>query len=288
MPRFKISIFFVMHLGLLLAMGLGWEAASILLALTVHEGGHIIVAKAQGCKVEQLIIEPLGGYLSLDKLLEVEPGLERRVAIAGPGANILAAFSAMAFFPYPPQGFVGYFIEASLTLAAFNLLPALPLDGGRVLRGLLAGWTSYYRATKAVIFCGYICGAALLGLAVLGLVTNQLNVSLFAASIFLLYNAVAERKRLLVPLLRYVLGRQSSLRANKLMAADSLVATPGVKVREVLKHIRPQKYYQISVLDDSYALAGVLTEHQLLQLVLAGTGQNTLQEAVASLGEREE
>lgn len=72
------------------------------------------------------------------------------------------------------------------------------------------------------------------------------------------------------------------------MAADTLVAAPGAKVNEILKHIRPQKYYQISVLDETYGLAGTLTEHQLLRQILAGTGQSSLQEVVKGLGERKD
>lgn len=288
MRHFKISPFFVLHLCILLVMRLGEEATGLLLALAIHETGHILVAKAQGCKVEKLIIEPLGGYLYLDKLIEVQPGLERRIAFAGPGANLLTAFIAMVLYSYPPPNIVAQFIRASLTISAFNMLPALPLDGGRVLRGILAGWTSYYRATKIAIGSSVFCGSFLLVLAIIGLVKGQLNVSIFAASVFLLYNAWVERRQLLVPLLRYVLARQNNLRGCKLLPADTLVAPPGTQVREVLKYIRPQKYYQISVLNEGYAVAGLLTEHQLLKLILEGTGHSTLQEAITRFGEREE
>ena len=288
MKRFKISVFFLVFFAALLALGQIKETISLLLALIVHEAGHIAAAKALGCKVEKLAIQPLGGYLYLDQLLEVQPGVESRIALAGPAANLLTAAAVMAIAPYSPQGYVSAFIRASLTLMAFNLLPALPLDGGGVLRGRLAGWTSYYRATKIVIACGFGCGLLLIMLAVFRLVQGQPNPSIFAAAGFLLYNAGVERKQLLVPLLRYVLSRQHSLRKYKLMAADTLVAAPGAKVNEVLKHIRPQKYYQISVLDETYALAGTLTEHQLLGLILAGTGQSSLQEAVKELGERKD
>jgi stage IV sporulation protein FB len=286
MKRFKISIFFVVFFAALLAIGQVRETICLFLALIVHESGHIAAAKVLGCKVEKISIQPLGGYLYLDQLLEVQPNLEIRIALAGPAANLLTAAAAMALAPYSPQGYVASFIRASLTLMAFNLLPALPLDGGRVLRGRLAGWTSFYRATKTVIACGFGCGMLLVLFAISQLLQRQPNPTVFAAAGFLLYNAWVERKHLLVPLVRYVLARQNSLRNRKLMAADTLVAPPGAKVNEVLKHIRPQKYYQISVLDETYALAGTLTEHQLLKLILAGTGQSSLQEAIKGLGER--
>ena len=288
MKGLKISLFFYLFFAALLALGYVRETVSFLLALVIHELGHVLVAKAQGCKITRLAIQPLGGYLYLDDLLEVQPALERRVALAGPAANLLTAVGAMALAPYSPQGFSGDFIRASLTLMAFNLLPALPLDGGRLLRGWLAGLTTYYRATKIVIASGFACGIFLTGLAFSQLAARRPNLSVFAAAGFLLYNALVERKRLLVPLLRYVLARQKGLGKSGLQPADTLVAPPGVKVNEVLKQIRPQKYYQVSVLDDTFAQAGTLTEHQLLRLILAGTGQSTLQQALEELGKRED
>ncbi|NLY32373.1 MAG: hypothetical protein GX065_06230 [Firmicutes bacterium] len=288
MKSLKISLFFVVFFAVLLAIGLVKETISLVLALIIHEGGHILAAKAQGCTVEKLVVQPLGGYMHLDTLLEVRPEAEFRIALAGPAANLLAVAAAMALLPYSPQGLVTSFINASLTLMAFNLLPALPLDGGRALRSRLAVWTSYYRATKIMIAFGFGCGLILGVLAVFRLLQGGPNPTIFAASGFLLYNALVERRQLMVPLLRYVLSRQSALRKHQLMAADTLVASPGVKVNDVLKKIRPQRYYQISVLDEAYALAGTLTEHQLLKLILAGTGQRSLQEAVKELGERKE
>ena len=95
---------------------------------------------------------------------------------------------------------------------------------------------------------------------------------MFAAGAFLLYNAYEERKRLLIPLIRYALGRKRSLQGATLLPALTLVAAPGAKVNEVLKHIRPQKYYQVSVLDEEYKLIGILTEHQVLDAIIAGAG----------------
>lgn len=280
MKRLRVSPFFILYFAALLALGQAKEAIALFLALSIHETGHIIVARAQGCKVEKLALEPLGGYLHLDQLLALQPAAECRIALAGPAFNLLTAAVAMALTPYSPQGFVSGFIRASLTLMAFNLLPALPLDGGRVLRSRLTPWLSYYRATKIVIGGSFGCAFLLLILALVQASRGRFIPSLFAAAVFLLYNAWVERKQLLVPLLRYVLARQTSLRGTKLMAADTLVAFPDTKINEVLKHIRPQKYYQISVLNEEHAIAGILTEHELLRQILAGKGQGQLAEAL--------
>lgn len=281
MKRWRISWFFIGFFLLLLTLGLVEQAVSLLLALTIHELGHIIVARVMGFKVEKLEILPLGGYMYLDQLMELQPQAEARIALSGPLVNLLAAACVMAFLRHPLQSqFVSYFLRANLTLMAFNLLPALPLDGGRVLRARLSGYFSFYRATKIVIFTGNVCGILVLCLGGYFAATGRPNPTVIAAGIFLLYNAYGERKRLLIPLIRYALGRQRHLQGARLMSSLTLVAAPGTQVNDVLKHIRPQKYYQVSVLDDDYSIAGILTEHQVLGEITAGSGQRQLQDVV--------
>ena len=278
---------FIVFFAFIFILGFVDEGVCLLLALLIHECGHIAAALALGFKVEKLSLQPLGGYLYLDQMLEVQPQSESRVALAGPMANLIALAAVMALVKYTEQSnFVAYFIRANLALMIFNLLPALPLDGGRVLRSRLTGWFSYYRATEIVIACGYVCGGLLLVFGAFTAFQANLNPTIFAAGVFLLYNAYVEKKQLLIPVIRYVLGRQKSLHGGKLMAAQVLVATPEAKVNEVLKHIRPQKYYQVSVLNKEQKISGTLTEHQLLRQIMAGTGQRTLLDVVE--GERED
>ena len=281
LKKIKVSGFFLGFFVLMLLAGMAIEAISLLLALFIHESGHIIAARLLGCKVEKLAIQPLGGYLHLDQLIDVQPATESRIALAGPMANLFAATIVMAGIPYSEGNYlVEYFIRANLILMAFNLFPALPLDGGRVLRARLVGWFSFYRATQIVITSGLLCGIFLMVAGVLIIISGSINPTVFAAGLFLLYNAYIEKKQLLVPIIRYVLGRQKSLRSSRLMIADTLVAAPGTRVNEVLKHIRPQKYYQVSVLDQGNKITGTLTEHQLLSQIMAGTGQRSLLDIV--------
>jgi len=281
LKRIKISWFFVGFFLMMLFLGSSAEAVCLLLALTIHELGHILAASVLGCKIEKLSVQPLGGYLHLDQLIEVQPQTESRIALAGPMANLLAVAVVMAMVKYSDQNYlISYFLRSNLVLMAFNLLPALPLDGGRVLRARLAGWFSFYRATKIVITSGYLCGFLLLVFGVYVIYQGSPNPTIIAAAVFLLYNGYVEKKQLLVPLIRYVLGRQKVLKGSKFMAAHILVAAPGARINEVLKHIRPQRYYQISVLDESFKITGTLTEHQLLRLIMDGTGQRSLLDVV--------
>jgi stage IV sporulation protein FB len=278
MSRFKLSWFFVGFFVLLFLLGFPGEGAGLLAALGIHELGHIIVAAILGYSTKQLRILPLGGQLDFADMIELCPSAEARIALAGPAANFLTAVLALALWGSDSSGLHGYFIRASLMLMAYNLLPALPLDGGRALRAKLMDWFSFYRATAILVGITWLSALSLMSLGILYLFNGVFKPTIFAGSAFLLYNAIRERRQVMIPLVRYVLSRKEKLTGLRLVQAQTLVAAPDARVGEVLKLIRPQQYYQISVLDKFGAVAGLITEHQLLDYYLAGKGTTPLAE----------
>lgn len=103
-----------------------------LMACAVHELGHIAAAAALGGRIEGLSLTVVGAELRIGYEVPLTYGRDSLVALAGPAANLLWGGLALALH---------WELAAALTLAvgAFNLLPIMPLDGGRVVYGLLAG-----------------------------------------------------------------------------------------------------------------------------------------------------
>jgi Zn-dependent protease len=133
-------------LGLVAALGL-------FVSVVIHELGHSIVARTYGVQVKSITLWLLGGMAQFEQMPR-QPGGEAVVALAGP----LTSFALAAFFWLPlslipdsapaTRFTVAYLAQANFVLAVFNLLPALPLDGGRVLRSLLALRLNHLRATQ--------------------------------------------------------------------------------------------------------------------------------------------
>ncbi|HLI15510.1 MAG TPA: site-2 protease family protein [Acidimicrobiales bacterium] len=121
--------------------------AGLFASVTVHELAHGIVARRRGLVVRDVVLLPIGGVTEVEHLGESARD-ELRVAIAGPasslaiGALLAAAAAGAGSALVPPAIFEGAWLPrfawANLVLGAFNLLPAIPLDGGRILRALLA------------------------------------------------------------------------------------------------------------------------------------------------------
>ncbi|MBZ5688736.1 MAG: site-2 protease family protein [Acidobacteriia bacterium] len=155
---------------------------AIFACVVLHEYGHAFAARRFGIATKDITLLPIGGMARLERMPE-NPDHELCVALAGPTVNVaLAAVLGMYllltghFEPVRQIGLThGLFLErilfANLFLAGFNLIPAFPMDGGRVLRALLAKRTEYKRATRMAASVGQ--GSAVV-LGFIGLFTNPL------------------------------------------------------------------------------------------------------------------
>ena len=152
-----------------------WIAA-IFACIVVHELSHAFVARRRGFKVRDIVLLPFGGMSEIAGLPGT-PADELAIAIAGPLASVALAgtFAALAALAgaslWPPEILVGpiavRLLWANVLLAAFNLVPAIPMDGGRVLRALLARRSDDLQATITATRIGRALGVAMVVLGVM-------------------------------------------------------------------------------------------------------------------------
>jgi Zn-dependent protease len=151
-----------------------WLTVSELLLLftcvLLHELGHALAARRYGIQTREIILLPIGGVARLERMPE-KPVQEVVVAIAGPGVNVILAtilaailalrgVTAEAALARADKGVLEFLLLANITMLLFNMIPAFPMDGGRVLRALLAMTMPFTRATRIAAQVGQ--GLALL------------------------------------------------------------------------------------------------------------------------------
>lgn len=128
----------------------------------LHELGHALMARRFGIETEDITLYPIGGVARLRRMPRA-PGAELLIALAGPAVNfaIVAAIlglHALGLAQPVPGSWSGWFLQnlllANLVLGLFNLIPAFPMDGGRVLRALLSGWLGRAQATTIATSIG--------------------------------------------------------------------------------------------------------------------------------------
>ena len=172
-------------------------------SILAHEFGHALVAQRNGIKVNAITLWFLGGVALLDKEAD-NPGAEFRIAIAGPAVSVALGviFGALWLVASPMVGgtlftfILGYLAVINIVLAVFNLIPAAPLDGGRVLAAALwwkSGEKNTARANAAK--AGQIAGTGFMGLGVLLLLTGGNGFITIFLGWFIRSAALQERRR---------------------------------------------------------------------------------------------
>jgi len=186
----------------------GFEAVALVTAVfgcvLLHEFGHALTARTlYGIETEDITLYPIGGVARLERMPR-KPGAELLITLAGPLVNLVIAAVLGAglwitggFEPSMAtsgsQDFVATLMFVNLMLAAFNMIPAFPMDGGRVFRALLSGWLGRLRATEVAAGLGKLLA---LGFGVWSFVHGDLVRVLLAGFIYMAANAELLRVRL--------------------------------------------------------------------------------------------
>jgi len=270
---------------------------SLLIALTFHEYAHARVAYAFGDTTAKDMgrmtlnpvshLDPIGTLMILivgfgwARPVPINPGRFRDirrgllwVSLAGPLANLFLIGVGLVFLTYEqlPQEWVAFFIKINMTLAAFNALPALPLDGGRIYRARLCGRLGFRRATQHAARLGGVFAVLFAVSGVVGLFLGYVNLTLIILGFFVYAAAAKEQKTAMYVLMRYLVRKQGELRRYGCLPAEHIVAVGTTAVGEVVKLFVPQRYHLIWVMNDTGEVDGLLSEYDVVHaLVELGT-----------------
>jgi Zn-dependent protease len=239
-------------------------AGLFLASLLAHELGHALVARRAGLRVRGITLWLLGGVAQLEEE-PATPRDELRVAVVGPavslalaaGFALAAAALGVAGSPAVVVAVVAWLAVGNALLAVFNLLPAAPLDGGRVLRGVL--WRRHgdrLRASLAATRAGQLVGAGLVLYGFLGAFTGWGIGTLWTALVgwFLVTAARQERD---YAVLRHGLG---GLRAADVMSPTPVTAPAWFTVDAVLRnYVDPWRPTALALRTFEGETAGVVT-----------------------------
>jgi stage IV sporulation protein FB len=245
-----------------------WTSLIFMLLLfacvVAHEFGHIFAARGYGIATPDVTLLPIGGVARLERIPE-EPGQELVIALAGPAVNVVIAIGLvlvgaadlspgnLAAVENSQVSMADRLAAVNLFLALFNMIPAFPMDGGRVLRALLAIRLGHVRATEIAASIGQGF-AFVLGFA--GLFYNPL---LIFIAIFVYLAAASEAQ------LAAVRSMSRGVPVNAAMITQFTPLAPGTTIDEAVETLLRTSQSEFPVVDEAGRPVGVLGRHDLIR-----------------------
>ena len=232
-----------------------------------HELAHSVIARHYGIKVRKIILYPIGGVSEIEEIAD-NPTREWHMAIAGPltslalGASLLLA--GLLLFPQEVQPTIFITITGNLlfdlatlniVLGAFNLVPAFPMDGGRVFRGLLAERMKFSDATRYAVSLGKIFGIAMI---IIGFVFTNFFL-LILVGIFVYIGASEEGEQTIIS------TTLAGIRVKDVMQSEFSYMNPKQNIAEALEAMFKNRYHDVLVVDND-SFQGVITWDELMKI----------------------
>lgn len=257
-----------------------WSAAAtaaVFACVVLHELGHALAAARYGIQTKTITLLPIGGIATMKKMPE-KPIPEIIVSAAGPLVNLLIAAILIPFISgYPPfwkatevlgslnqDNFLYYLYVINIMLALFNLIPAFPMDGGRILKGILGLFMDTTRATAVAAFTGRIIAALFV---VGGWVV--FDISLMLIGFFIIVSGAGEEK------LIYLKAAAKGLYLKDLAPGAYHSFAPDMTIGEAAeKMLRCQDQYFLVM--DKAAVNGIIDRNTILRALSDGKHQEII------------
>jgi stage IV sporulation protein FB len=255
---------------------------SLFFCVLLHEFGHIGMARRFGVRTPDVILLPIGGVARLERIPE-EPRQELLIALAGPAVTvaIILALAVVVLvsghatvLPSPLAGgmsFTARLLVSNVWILGFNLIPAFPLDGGRVLRASLARKLGLVRATRIAAMIGQLFAVAL-GIA--GLTWPGTLAPLLLVAFFIFLGAGSEASAVAAR----VAGR--GLQVSQMMVTDFRTIPIHATLAQAVDLLLTGEQREFPVVDNLGRTEGILTRDNLIRGLSRGGPTSTVAEAM--------
>ena len=264
--RIKLNLFFILFL--FSSYFAGWLQQSLLLfaSIILHEAGHVIAALRLGIKVYEVELLPYGGVARMEELSKLGGTAEAVVSAAGPVVSLMLALICKGFSAYSDIFASAY--RYNFIISLFNLIPVIPLDGGKIARNILVFFIGYRQATRILSTAGKLAAFLAAGVNIYMLYVGDRSAALIITAVFIYIGTVKEEKN---SSFFYLFTGNS---AKSMASAKGNIRTRFIKVnaetplKYAVNRFSPATLCRFEVLDSEGRISGVLGEDEIMDGLL--------------------
>jgi Zn-dependent protease/CBS domain-containing protein len=265
-------------------------ALGLLFSIVFHELWHSLIARKFGLPMHGITLFIFGGVAEMTEE-PPSPKAEFFMAVAGPISSIVLALGLFGIFflgvsagwSKPVTGVFNYLAFLNLILAGFNLMPAFPLDGGRVLRSVLWGWKDNLRwATQISSKIGGAFGIALVVIGVLELFMGNLIGGVWLAVIGLFIRGASQSAYQQMLIRRSLEGEK----VKRFMKPDPVTVSPSISVESLVEDYIYKHHYKMYPVVENGELIGCVTLNQVKTIPKEEREKHTVRELAENCSEK--
>ncbi|MBW9149432.1 M50 family metallopeptidase [Clostridium sp. CM028] len=265
----RISKLFIPYIILLIILGFKGELVIAFAFVFIHEMMHYLTARILGFSGFDIEILPIGAVLKVKDLDEASAKEDLIISLSGPLLNLLLAVIFYILFILFNRPYLHLIYKSNLALGIFNLIPAFPLDGGRVLRDILNIKTIYRRANEISIRVSMILGSVFMFIYFVSVAANKSNFNLGLISIFILISSIKEKERIVYLIMGYIIRKKHRFIKRGYVENKSISVFCEKNLLSVLGIIDKNKYNLFTILDENMTLLDTLYEEEIIEAIKA-------------------
>lgn len=263
----KISKLFLPYVILLLILGFKGEIIIAFVLVFIHELMHYLTARILGFSGFDIEVLPIGAVLKLKDLDEASPRQDLIISLSGPLLNLLLAAIFYILFLSFHRPYMHLICNSNLAIGIFNLIPAFPLDGGRVLRDILSIKTLYRVANEVSIKVSMVLGSIFMFIYFVSVAANKSNFNLGLISIFILITSIKEKERIVYLIMGYIIKKKYKFIKRGYIENRSISIFCKKDLLSALGMIDKNKYNLFTVLDENMSVLEILYEEEIIRAI---------------------
>jgi len=260
--RIKLNLFFILFL--FVSYFANWLQQSLILFASafLHELGHVLAAKKLKIMVYEVELLPYGGVARMEELSKFGGAAEAAVSAAGPLTSIILALMCNLLGKF--SGVFDIAFRYNLIICIFNLVPIIPLDGGKIVRNLLVFFIGYRQATRILVLAGRTAAFSLLGYNIYILASGSRSTALVIAAIFIYIGTLKEEKFSSYYYLITGNNTKNMLIAQGRIRKRFIKVSEETQIRSVVNRFSPVTLCYVQVLDGSGTIKRIISEDEIM------------------------
>ncbi len=272
----RVHITFIAAGAVLVSAGYALHLVLFAGSLLFHEMGHLMGALWMGASVTKVEVWPFGAAARLEQPWQLSPASETVVALMGPlNSGVLGSLACLVSAALARTQGVSFplltsLVDFNMGLFALNLVPCLPLDGGRILRARMALRFGYKEATRKVTLLGLWVGVLATACSVLCVFFGKTWLTGLLFGPLLFWGAREERQAAVASDVLRMLERQDGLRRRKVVPVEEILVSADATVSQVVDSFKPSRYHVILVAERNMRVLGRLPEIAILEAYYEG------------------